>query len=72
VLVYRSGDDVILDFDGSEDRIDLTGIADLDSFADVRALARNTGTGLALEFAAGDLSLVGIRVADLVANDFLI
>lgn len=88
-FVFGAGRDVITDFqandddddgdddDGGQDDdgdvIDLRGLAGIDSFADIRAAARQQGDDLVLRFDADTrLTLLDTRWAELDRDDFLI
>ncbi len=85
VFVFAAGDgsDVITDFTagGVEDYIDLSGFGAIGGiggtgtaagFADVMALATQVGTDTVVDFGAGDaITLTGVTLADLTADDFI-
>ena len=78
-FVFNSGRDVITDFDADEpsgedgdDVLDLRGIAGLDSFAEVRAAARNEGDDLVLTFGRHELVLLDFQRSELDQADVLV
>jgi len=77
-FVFKSGRDLITDFDADEpsgedgdDVLDLRGIADLDSFAEVRAAARNDGDDLVLTFGRHEVTLLDFQRSELGQADVL-
>jgi hypothetical protein len=72
-----SGDDdfAILDFRagrGQGDRIDLSGVAGIDDFGDVLSAARTSRIGVVLDFGDDEITLLGVGVSQLHADDFVI
>jgi Ca2+-binding RTX toxin-like protein len=83
VLIGNGGDDTFVGEDdyivrgfragaGSEDRIDLRGVAGLDDFGDVMATARNSRVGVVLDFGDDEITLLGVNAGQLHVDDFLI
>ena len=83
VLIGNGGDDLFAGDDdftilgfragaGSDDRIDLSGVAGIDDFADVMATARVTRVGTVLDFGDDEITLLGVGASQLHADDFLI
>ncbi|MBO6504781.1 MAG: hypothetical protein JJ850_05270 [Kordiimonadaceae bacterium] len=66
-------DDIIADFNSNEgDVIDLREVAEIESFAEIQAIATQVGDDLVLTFAQGaTITLWDTAIADLDANDFL-
>jgi Ca2+-binding RTX toxin-like protein len=72
-----SGDDdfAVLDFragGGLGDRIDLSGVAGIDDFGDVLSAARTSRIGVVLDFGDDEITLLGVGVSQLHADDFVI
>ncbi len=57
---------------GSEDRIDLRGVAGVGDFGDVMDAVRASRAGLVLDFGDEEITLLGVNVSQLHADDFLI
>lgn len=74
--IFKGDDDfVVLDFHAgarSGDRIDLSGRAGIEDFGDVLAHAHNTRFGMVLDFGDDEITLLGVRTAQLHADDFVI
>ena len=74
-LFSGEGDVTVLDFRAgakSGDRVDLSGVAGIDDFGDVMAHARNTRFGVILDFGDDEITLLGVRASQFVADDFVI
>lgn len=74
VFLAGAGQDVVKDFsvDGG-DVIDLTGVVDIHSFADVQSHLSADAEGHAvLTLGTGTVTLTGVAVASLTANDFVL
>src|SRR5262249_19684258 len=57
---------------GESDQIDLTGVSNVHTLADVQALASQVGSDTVINFGGGDtLTLTGVTLANLTAGDFL-
>jgi len=74
VFLANAGKDLVKDFNvGSGDTIDLTGVADLHTFADVQAhLSANAQGHAVLTLGTGTVTLAGVSVASLSADDFVL
>ena len=83
ILFGNGGDDLFVGDDdytvvgfragaGSDDRIDLRGVAGIDDFGDVLDAVRASRAGLVLDFGDDEITLLGVNVAQLHADDFLI
>jgi glucose/arabinose dehydrogenase len=76
VHVPGSGGDIVTDFvagQGSPDRIDLSGFANLRALSDVLALAIQDGPDTVIDFDGGDtLRLYNVPMTQLVAGDFIL
>ena len=74
--VFQGDDDfTVLDFRagaGLGDRLDLSAIAGIDDFGDVLAGAHGFSGGVFLEFGGDEITLLGVNVGQLNADDFLI
>jgi Ca2+-binding RTX toxin-like protein len=74
--IFKGDDDyTVLDFRagaGSGDRIDLSGVAGIEDFGDILAHAHNSRLGVVLDFGDDEITLLGVRAAQLHANDFVI
>ena len=70
------GQDRITDFQGgagATDVLNLTGVAGLNTFADVQARKSQVGLDTLIDLNGTDeVRLVGVTAANLVANDFLV
>ena len=71
VFADRHGTDVIEDFEVDVDRIDLTGLAGFDSFADVLDNVFEFGGSTVIGNGGHTIQLVGVKVAELDQNDFI-
>lgn len=75
VFLADAGDDVIADFAagaGKGDVIDLTGVAGIDNFKDVKALITANAAGEAvIHLGEGSVTLAGVSVSKLAADDFV-
>ena len=75
-FVYANGGgaDFIVDFNhGEGDRIDLTGVGGIISFADVQSRASQQGPNTLIDFGGGNtITLANIIVGNLVAGDFIL
>ena len=74
VISDGDGNDIINQFAaglGVSDTIDFNGVALLDNFADVIANATQVGANVEIDHGTGIVTLVGVIVASLVADDFL-
>ncbi|MBO6503999.1 MAG: FG-GAP repeat protein [Kordiimonadaceae bacterium] len=69
-----SGNDVISDFDGTEDTLDLSGAAsDFSSLSEVQAASTVTSSGLVLDLGGGDsVVLLGVALSDLTEDNVVI
>jgi len=76
VFATGNGADTIGDFvagPGATDRIDLTGVSGVDTFADVLALATQVGADTVIDFDGGDsITLQNVMISSLHTNDFLL
>jgi VCBS repeat-containing protein len=76
VFATGSGADSVADFaagPGIGDRIDLTAVAGIHSFADVQAHATQSGADTLIDFGNGDsIRLLGVNAGSLVADDFVL
>lgn len=72
VFVLSAGRDRVLDFAPGEDRLDLGGVAGIKVFGDLRDAARERGGALVLDLDEGRLTLQGVALADLGADDVLL
>ncbi len=74
--VFRGqGQFTILDFRagaGSDDRIDLSLVAGVDDFGDVRDAVRVTRFGTVLDFGDEEITLLGVSASQLHADDFVL
>ncbi len=74
--LFQGDDDfTVLDFRagaGAGDRIDLSAVAGIDDFGDVLASAHGFSGGLFLDFGSDEITLLGVNVGQLNADDFLI
>ena len=74
-FVYGAGGgaDIITDFNaGQGDKIDLSGIAGINSFADIQAIASQPAGNTILDFGGGNtLTLNGVALASLSAGQFV-
>lgn len=67
------GSDTINDFDiDSGDAIDLTAVSSIETFGDVLAVASYTGGNTELDLGDGSITLVGVSVVSLQADDFIV
>jgi Ca2+-binding RTX toxin-like protein len=73
VFIFRDafGNDMILDWTNGVDRIDLSGVAGIDSFADLAGAFSDTGTGVLITIGAETINVWGAALADLDASDFI-
>jgi Ca2+-binding RTX toxin-like protein len=76
-FVFADGYDVdtAADYQAGVDQFDLTGVAGLDSYADLQALMNQVGANVVINFGGGDvLRILNITVATLDANpgDFVV
>jgi Ca2+-binding RTX toxin-like protein len=75
-FVFRDGDghDVIADFQagaGPVNVLDLSGVSNVSSFADIEALAVQNSDHLLLDFGNGDaVELAGVTLSEIHADDF--
>ena len=71
---FGEGDDIeIQDFTAGEDKVDLRAVVGAQRFESVLAHARDAGGSTVLDFGDGaELTLAGISVASLHAEDFLL
>ncbi|MDD5755108.1 MAG: cadherin-like domain-containing protein, partial [Methylococcales bacterium] len=73
LFVNRDGEDRILDFNISEgDVIHITKDMDIKDFADVIKHSHTQSNGVQIDFVEGKLLLVGVNVADLTSDQFVI
>jgi Ca2+-binding RTX toxin-like protein len=73
-LFVGEDDFTVLDFHagaGTEDRIDLSKVAGIDDFGDVLANAHGVFGGVVLDFGDDEITLLGVQVSQLQADDFL-
>ena len=74
--LFQGDDDfIVLDFRGGAglgDRLDLSGVAGIDDFGDVLASAHGFSGGVLLDFGGDEITLLGVNVGQLNADDFLI
>jgi Ca2+-binding RTX toxin-like protein len=74
--LFQGDDDfTVLDFRagaGAGDRIDLSTVAGIDDFGDVLAGAHGFAGGVVLDFGGDEITLLGVNVGQLNADDFLI
>jgi Ca2+-binding RTX toxin-like protein len=74
-LFSGEGDFTVLDFragNRSGDRLDLSAVAGIDDFGDVLAAAHVTRLGVVLDFGDDEITLLGVKMGQLQADDFLI
>lgn len=76
LFLFSDGVDIIGDFTagvGSDDVIDLAEVTTLNSFEGVQAAARQVGADVQIDAGGGDsINLIGINLADLHQDDFLV
>ena len=66
------GRDVVRDFDADQDDVIVIDVAGIDSFADVQAIARDTGRGVAIDLSdESRVVILGEDLANLSDSDFL-
>jgi hypothetical protein len=74
--LFQGDDDfTVLDFRagaGAGDRIDLSAVAGIDDFGDALVSAHGFSGGLFLDFGSDEITLLGVNVGQLNADDFLI
>ena len=70
-FVFAKGLDRITDFENGDDRIDLRGVAGLDSFAELRGAASQNGADVVLTFGADRLVIEDFRLNQMDGDDFL-
>jgi Ca2+-binding RTX toxin-like protein len=73
-LFVGEDDFTVLDFHagaGTEDRIELSKVAGIDDFGDVLANAHGVFGGVVLDFGDDEITLLGVQVSQLQADDFL-
>jgi Ca2+-binding RTX toxin-like protein len=73
-LFVGEDDFTVLDFHagaGTEDHIDLSKVAGIDDFGDVLANAHGVFGGVVLDFGDDEITLLGVQVSQLQADDFL-
>ncbi|MEM9898825.1 MAG: calcium-binding protein [Pseudomonadota bacterium] len=73
VFAGNFGDDTITDFAArnNNEKIDLTGVAGIDSFADLASALSQQGNDVLIALDGGTITLQNVNLADLNANDFL-
>ncbi len=75
VFTNGSGQDTIQDFTvgaGSMDRIDLSGFSTVHNYADIQAVASQSGSDTLIDLGSGDsITLLGVNVNDLHQDDFI-
>ncbi|MGZ3370289.1 MAG: beta strand repeat-containing protein, partial [Caulobacteraceae bacterium] len=74
LIVAGAGHDTITDFSHAEgDRVDLSGVHALFSFAEVRGAATQSGSDTVIDLGGGNsLTLANIQVSDLTPSDFIL
>ncbi len=68
------GDDIIFGFSagaGTDDAIDVTGVSGVANLADIQSQASQVGGDTLIDFGGDSLTLLGVNLNDLVADDFL-
>jgi hypothetical protein len=63
---------VITDFETGDDDIDLSRIAGIDDFSDVRDAARQSGDDVVLTFGTHELTIKGFILEQLDEDDFVL
>jgi len=72
IFDFGPGDDIEIQDFTAGDRIDLRGVAGAKDFASVLARARDAGGSTVFDFGGTELTLAGVSVATLQAEDFLL
>lgn len=73
VFADDDGQDSVLGFAagaGTDDVIDLANVSTLDSFADVQSNAVQSGADVEISYTGGVITLVGVSLSNLAADDF--
>jgi Ca2+-binding RTX toxin-like protein len=72
VFSKGSGHDAIMDLTNGTDTIDLRGVAGLDSFADIQAVAKQSGSNVVLTFDGGEtLTVANFSLVAMTQDDFM-
>lgn len=74
LFIYQDGDDIITDFSGGvgiSDKIDLTAFTGITNFAQLLAIATQSGMDTVFNFGQDSLTLKNVTLANLVADDFM-
>jgi Ca2+-binding RTX toxin-like protein len=70
-FVFVSGRDVITDFEGGDDDLDLSALLSVNSFSQAMARATQQGDDVVLNFAEGRLTLQDVSRSSLDSDDFI-
>lgn len=70
-FVFNRGLDRITDFENGDDVINLSSFAQFDSFADIRAAAKQVGTDVVIKAGADALTIEDFRLTQMDGGDFI-
>ncbi len=70
LFVFTGGRDIVTDFEPTIDRIDLTAMPGLNSFAGVLAAASQVGNAVVFRFGTDTLTLQNTRLSEIDNGDF--